>query len=331
MFTFASMKPLRTELFVKKPDFTISLRDPIFTLGSCFADAMGQQLVANKFNVQVNPFGTVYNPVSIHRLLRYCVDDTNIDNIGYLQRDDFYFHHDFHSTHVAADQGALAKQLQQLVRAQRTHLAKSNILVLTYGTAFVYRRNDNGQIVANCHKVPAAQFTKQLLTAEEMVQDFRSIINKLKSINPALKVILTVSPVRHIKDGLEENTLSKSILRAGCHALTQEKDVAYFPAYELMMDDLRDYRFYKTDRIHPTEEAEEYIWEKFTEAYLDERTKTLLQEWHEVKSALHHKPFQPASVAHQQFLQKTLLRLQGIADHMDVRDEIAELQSKMYA
>jgi hypothetical protein len=164
-----------------------------------------------------------------------------------------------------------------------------------------------------------------------MVQDFRAIMDKLKSINPALKVILTVSPVRHIKDGLEENTLSKSFLRVGCHALTKEKGVAYFPAYELMMDDLRDYRFYKTDRIHPTEEAEEYIWEKFTEAYLDERTKSLLQEWHEVKSALHHKPFQSASIAHQQFLQKTLLRLQDIANHMDVRDEIAELQSKMYA
>jgi lysophospholipase L1-like esterase len=325
------MKPLRTELFVKNPGFSISLRDPIFTIGSCFADAIGQQLVGNKFNVQVNPFGTVYNPVSIFRLLSYCVDNTHIDNAGFLKRDDFCFHHDFHSTHAATDQPALAKQLQQLIDNQREHLMKSNILVLTYGTAFVYRRKDNGQIVANCHKVPAAQFTKELITVDQIVQDFRTVMNKLKSINPAVKVILTVSPVRHTKDGLEENAVSKSLLRVACHALAQEKDVSYFPSYELMMDDLRDYRFYKTDRIHPTEEAEEYIWEKFTEAYLDEHTQSLLQEWHEIKSALHHKPFQPESTAHQQFLQKTLLRLQGIADRIDVRDEIAELQSKMYA
>ncbi|MFM8913687.1 MAG: GSCFA domain-containing protein [Flammeovirgaceae bacterium] len=325
------MKPLRTELFPKTPSFTISLADRILTLGSCFADAMGQQLVDNKFRVQPNPFGTVYNPLSIHRLLIHCLANRPVDTAGFLTRDGVHFHYDFHSAHAADSKEMLEEHLQQLIRTQHEHLKQASVLVLTYGTAFIYRRKDNRAIVANCHKIPAAQFTKHLLTVEQVVEDFNSIAQQLRSINPNLRIVLTVSPVRHVKDGLEENSVSKSILRLACHTLAQEKYVVYFPSYELMMDDLRDYRFYKTDRLHPTEEAEEYIWEKFVETYMSDSTQQLLREWQEIQSALHHKPFQPQSTAHQQFLQKTLQRIQGIADRMDVRDEIAELQSKMYA
>lgn len=325
------MKPLRTELFPKKPTFTVSLSDRVFTIGSCFADVMGQQMARNKFSVQTNPLGTVYNPISIHRLLDYLMQNKAVDPNGFLSREGIFFHHDFHSARAAYTKEALEENLRQQIAILHQYFRQTAVLIMTYGTAFVYRKKDNGAIVANCHKVPAVGFTKELLTVEQIVEDFKSIAQQLRSINPKLHVILTVSPVRHIKDGLEENTVSKSILRLACHTMAQENNVVYFPTYELMMDDLRDYRFYKTDRIHPTEEAEEYIWEKFGETYVDDRTMLLLREWQEIKAALDHQPFQPKSTAHQQFLEKTLQRLKGISDHMDVRDEIAELQSSLYA
>lgn len=325
------MKPLRTELVPQKPPFSISFTDEIFTVGSCFAEAMGRLFAINKFKIQANPFGTVYNPVSIHRLLHHCIHSKPADPAGNVWRDGAYYHHDFHSRHVASSVDELQKNLERLIASQNQHIRQASVLILTYGTAWVYRSITSGQLVANCHKVPAVQFKKELLTVEQVVHDFQKIRQDLIAINPNIKIILTVSPVRHIKDGAEHNTVSKSILRLACHALAQEKDIAYFPSYELMIDDLRDYRFYKTDRIHPSEEAEDYMWEKFAEAYFGEPAKRMLAEWQEILSALQHKPFQPQSTAHQQFLQKTLLRLKGVEDYMDVRDEIAELQSRMYA
>lgn len=323
------MKPWRTELIPQKAAFLISLGDSVFTIGSCFALTMGNQLLSNKIKTQVNPFGTVYNPHSIHKLIARCVDNSAVEDSGILNREGLFFHYDFHSQQSANTKEVLVKELSKLVVDHSHNLKQAKFLIITYGTAFVYRRKDNLQIVSNCHKVPASEFTKELLKVEEIIESFEQMHDTLVNNNPAIKIILTVSPVRHTKDGLEQNTVSKSVLRLACHQLAQRKGIAYFPAYELMMDDLRDYRFYKIDRIHPTEEAEEYIWEKFMETYFNPETKKFFEEWQEIKLAIQHRPFHEQSTAHQTFLKNTLSKLQKLSPKADVSSEILELKSRI--
>ncbi|MFM7856477.1 MAG: GSCFA domain-containing protein [Flammeovirgaceae bacterium] len=324
------MKPLRTELIPKLPGCKVSHSTRLLTMGSCFADAIGNQLLANKFTVSVNPFGTVYNPVSLHHLLNLTLNNQSAADNGFLVREDIHLHHSFHSQFWALSKEELTIQLQSTITEQHYWLMGTDVLLLTYGTAFVYVKNSTGKVVSNCHKVPSQNFSKKLLSVEDVVDSFKDTFEKLKQQKPNLQCVLTVSPVRHTKDGLEQNAVSKSVLRLACHRLQELNDVHYFPAFELMMDDLRDYRFYKTDRIHPTDEAEEYIGEKFADCFFDESTKKILNEWHEIKSALHHKPFQPKTVAHQAFLQNLLKRLTAISHKMNVQHELAELQSRLH-
>ncbi|NOS91126.1 MAG: GSCFA domain-containing protein, partial [Cyclobacteriaceae bacterium] len=208
------------------------------------------------------------------------------------------------------------------------YIKSCRVVILTYGTAFVYRRNDNHEIVANCHKMPSALFTKELLSAELILHSANETFDLLRKLNPEIRIITTVSPVRHTKDTLQLNSVSKSILRLCAHEL-QKSGIDYFPAYEIMMDDLRDYRFYKSDRIHPTEEAESYIIDKFGDQYFDRATKNLLVEWNTIRQALQHKPFQPTSSAHQTFLQKTLERLESIRHTIQVEEEITAIKSQL--
>jgi hypothetical protein len=176
--------------------------------------------------------------------------------------------------------------------------------------------------------MPSSIFTKELLSVDTMLESAHETFAIVKKINPQIQIITTVSPVRHIKDTLPLNSVSKSILRLCTHEL-QKSGIDYFPAYEIMMDDLRDYRFYKPDRIHPTEEAESYIIEKFGDQYFDTATKNLLIEWNSIRQALQHKPFQPTSVGHQTFLQKTLGRLERIRHTLPVEDEITAIKSQL--
>lgn len=323
------MKPWRTEVIPQKAAFQISLADAVFTIGSCFAQTMGNQLLSNKIKTQANPFGTVYNPHSIHQLIASCLDKRHLEASGIVNREGLFFHYDFHSQQSANTKEGLTKELNKVLEDHSHNLKQANVLIITYGTAFVYRRKDNQQIVSNCHKVPASQFTKELLTTEATISSFEQMHGALVKENPSIKIILTVSPVRHSKDGLEQNTVSKSVLRLACHQLAKRKGVVYFPAYELMMDDLRDYRFYKTDRLHPTEEAEEYIWEKFMETYFNPETKKFFEEWQEIKLALQHRAFNDKSSAHQTFLKNTLSKLQKLSQKADVSSEILKLKSRI--
>jgi hypothetical protein len=210
------------------------------------------------------------------------------------------------------------------------YLASADVLLLTLGTAFVYRLKETGSVVANCHKAPAKLFSKELLSVEEVTAGIVSIYEMLKNIRPRLQVILTLSPVRHIKDGIPENQVSKSVLRVACHeASLRCAQLSYFPAYECMLDDLRDYRFYKKDMIHPSEVAEEYIWGKFVTAYLDEETSMFLKEWESISKALAHKPFQPKSAAHQIFLRKTRDKLIHLSRLVDVSSELQQVENEM--
>jgi hypothetical protein len=320
----------RTELTPQIADFQINLQTPIFSMGSCFADTIGNLLKINKLQVLTNPFGVIFNPHSIFKLIDLSLNNQGLNADNFIQQQDLWYHYDLHSDWVAKSPEILAQNLDNQLFIINQFLQKAQVIILTFGTAWVYQRLDNAQIVANCHKQPAHLFQKKLLTVEEIVAEFGLLYQTLKKYNPKVNFILTVSPVRHLKDTLELNSVSKSVLRLASHQIcSQLTDIQYFPSYEILLDDLRDYRFYGADMLHPSQVAEAYIWQKFTQTYFTPATLDFLKEWEKLAKALNHKSFQPNSLAHQKFLEATLQKLQAMAHLVEVEAEIQALQAQL--
>ncbi len=312
------MKDFRTELIPAVSTSPFGLKERIFTIGSCFANEIGSLLTENKLDVWNNQFGAVYNPISIHQLLEFGLKKSLPSSKSYLEAGGVHLNYHFHSSYSSLNKDELETKIKTSIAEANEFLKNGNRIIITYGTAFVYRLKSTNEIVANCHKVPSANFEKSLLTEAEIVDSFKNFHSKLKTMNPECKIILTVSPVRHLKDTLELNSVSKSILRLFCHSIANQfPEVEYFPAYEILLDDLRDYRFYKTDRLHPTDEAVEYIWEKFVTAYFNEPAKKFIIEWQKIKKDLAHKPFHPQSESHQEFLKEVLKKSEKLQQTID--------------
>ncbi|MEO9803081.1 MAG: GSCFA domain-containing protein [Reichenbachiella sp.] len=307
----------RTEYHPKSSSMQIRHESNLLTVGSCFSDNVGQKLLDSKFSVQLNPFGTVYNPISIFDLLL----SREVDAEKFVEVGGQYFHLDYHSQFTSRDKGTLKTVLELKKKEITAYLSTADFVFITLGTAFVYERKSTAEVVANCHKLPQKNFTKRLLTIEEMISSFQQLKSYLNTVNPSLQFIFTVSPVRHIKDGIVENQLSKSLLRVLCHELTRDEKIEYFPAYEMMMDDLRDYRFYKNDMIHPTEMAEDYIWNKFQQTYFSDQTQKIVKEWDKVRVALAHRPFNPDSESHQKFISDQLKKLDVFSEYFSITEE----------
>lgn len=320
----------RTELNPDPSPNKITLETPVLTIGSCFADAIGNRLVENKLPALCNPFGVIFNPVSILRLLEFSLSKTYPPPDSYDQRDEVFFNYFFHSALSTLDPNDLKDRIRNRIDEVHDFLSKCKWLVLSLGTAWVYQRIDNGEIVANCHKIPSHRFKKFLLSRKRILEDFERFYQLLRQFNPDIRIILTVSPVRHIRDSLELNQVSKATLRLVCHSAVQEYDrLIYFPSYELVLDDLRDYRFYGPDMIHPSVEAEEYIWQKFTQAYFDNQALEFLKLWKGIKSSLYHRPFHLTTTKHQEFLKKTLARLESLDYPVNVTQEIDHIKSQL--
>ena len=296
------------------PKPTIHHGTSIVTTGSCFSDNIGQKLAENKFNVAVNPQGTCYNPLSIHKglLMTEPDDDLFIENHG------LWRHFDFHSKFSAATKDELRELLIKQLQLPRT-----DIVMITYGTSWVYKHGKTGKIVANCHKRPQHEFEKILLTPEQIIQSFEELKASIKQ-----KVIVTLSPVRHIRDTLELNAVSKSILR---HAIYNFRDVEYFPAYEIMMDDLRDYRFYRSDMIHPSDVATDYIWEKFGERYFSKETRELNERWQKVFRSLNHRTLNEGNAEHKSFLAGIQRELKSLDGMLNLSKELQEIERRIHA
>lgn len=324
------MKEFRTEIKMTPSPEAVHIKTGILTQGSCFSDAIGHRLANYKLRTLVNPFGVIYNPESIHKVLQYGIFNEPVPEHTYLRNGEVFLNYDFHSEFSALKKEDIASRIVNTIGSTHYFLTDAGWLFLTYGTAWVYRRKDTGEIVANCHKLPSDMFTKSLMTADEVRSSFKTFYGQLKKINPAIKIILTVSPVRHLKDTLELNGVSKSVLRVACHQLaTQFADVEYFPSYEMMLDDLRDYRFYKSDMLHPTEEAEDYIWEKFMERYFSPELKDFVKRWKVILSAIRHKPFHSETASHRQFLLDTLKKLDDLKTLVDVQQEITLVKQQL--
>ncbi|MCU0368854.1 MAG: GSCFA domain-containing protein [Cyclobacteriaceae bacterium] len=319
----------RTEINCE-PTQPIGLKDAILTTGSCFADQFGEWLKDFKFPLMLNPFGTTYNPISIHRALTDSVE-LKLDESLITERHGIWYHFDYHSQWSATDKTSLLLNIKNCQKQVAQFLKHTSVLIITYGTAWVYELQNDNHLVANCHKMPSRQFRKRLLQTEEIIASFKNLYDTLKSFNPSLRVIVTVSPVRHMKDTLALNSVSKATLRLACHTLSEQYEaVDYFPSYEIMMDDLRDYRFYERDKIHPTEEALDYISHKFSDQYFTQETRQFINKWDTIRQAMHHRAYHPDSPAHQYFLKDLLHKLEEVHAQIPVDEEIKLIKSQLH-
>jgi len=279
----------RTELPVPKYPLQISYRDNILLLGSCFSDHIGTFLTNHRFSVLSNPFGTLFNPVSIANALKMTMNpDLFTENYCYYF-DNHHVSFAHHGSFSHPDENLFKKQIIEQFLITKTFLQKTNILFLTFGTAYCYQFKERDLMVANCHKIPNTKFEKFRLTIDEIVRLYQEIISILRSINPSIHIFFTVSPVRHLGDGFHENQLSKSILHLAIEQLVENKNVFYFPAYEILMDDLRDYRFYAEDLCHPGENAVRYMEELFANSFFSQETKEKLKEIEKENKMLNHR------------------------------------------
>ena len=302
-----------------------------YTIGSCFAEVIGRGLAESKFRVLSNPFGTLFSPEAISNRITEALQATPPpQELYYELSEGIWLHHHYHSDLWARSQPALEALLVEKQQQTAAWLAQTDVLVLTLGSAFVYRHLATGLRVANCHKRPAVFFEKELMTVEEVLNDLRSLFEVLLALQPKMKIVLSVSPVRHTRDTLVLNQVSKSVLRIACHQLQEEfAAVMYFPAYEILLDELRDYRYYDEDLVHPSPQAERYILEQFAEIFFAPEAQDLRKRWQAVRTALAHNPRYGSTVDYLHFLKNTLQKLIALSDRLSVEGEIEEIRKKM--
>jgi hypothetical protein len=293
----------RTEINDLNFPFELSYNDTISLIGSCFSDNIGNKLKNLGFKVLSNPFGVVYNPYSVYKQIERIIE-LKIPQVNeYKQKGEFWHHFDFHGSTRNPDKSQLHSSLVEIIEKSHLFLRYANFIFITLGTNIVYETKETHEIVANNHKYPADYFIQKKLFYDKVLKMSEEILLKLFAFNQDIKVVFTVSPVRHIRDGLIENQRSKSVLIASISTLCDNKKVFYFPSYEIMMDDLRDYRFYESDLIHPSAQATEYIFEKFRNSFLSDKTKSIADEILKINLAINHRPLFPESNEHKLFIE----------------------------
>lgn len=289
-----------TKVPIERSSHPIDYNSKIMAMGSCFAQNMGEKFDYFKFQNTVNPFGIIFNPGSIERLVSRAVNQIKFTEEELFFHNERWHCYEVHSELSHPDKVVLLENLNNLLQSATKQISESTHVVITYGTAWAYRLKTSSKIVANCHKVPQNQFEKELLTVETIEKSVQNTIGNIRKVNPQCNITFTISPVRHIKDGFTENQRSKSNLIIAVH--NQLSGCSYFPSYEIMMDELRDYRFYAEDMLHPNVVAIDYIWELFFLSHMEEPTIAVMQEVGAIQRSLQHKPFYPDSENHQQFL-----------------------------
>ncbi len=307
------MNNFRTTFNIPSFNPKMDYQSKSFFIGSCFTENIGNYLKDLKFQIINNPTGIIYNPVSICE----CIDSLlkskqwKEEELGFYNNSWFSFKH--HSRYSNTDKTVCLSNINQDLNSASKFIAEADFLFITLGTAFIYRHNQTKEIVANCHKFPSTTFTKSLLNTQAVVSCFENLMNDLMKMNRKIKVIFTVSPVRHWKDGATENQRSKAVLVTAIHELISVfENCSYFPAYELMMDDLRDYRFYAEDMVHPNATAIAYIREKFVQTYIDPAAEELMNEVQKLILAKSHRPFSENSELHKNFRTQQLKKIEEL-------------------
>ncbi|MCW3090965.1 MAG: hypothetical protein JWP81_2034 [Ferruginibacter sp.] len=305
---------------------TIQHQDKLLLIGSCFTENIGTKLKQYKFRVLENPNGILFNPISIANSVKSYISNKEYQEADLFYQNECWHSWEHHSRFSHPDKEICLQGINQSRQLAHEFIVEADWIFITVGSAFVYEL-EPGRVVANCHKVPTDKFSKRLLSIEEVVTAGKQMLTDLFAVNPSAKIIFTISPVRHLRDGFVENNRSKSTLIQAIHQLTAtNKNIFYFPAYELVIDDLRDYRFYAEDMVHPNYAATNYVWEKFIATCISEPAQKLMKEINLINAARSHKPFHPSSGQHKRFLQTNLekiMLLQKQFPHLDFEEEIA--------
>ena len=318
----------RTPLSLVPSTHPITLNSKVLSLGSCFADFIGGRLVKNKFNILVNPFGVIFHPLAQFNIISLALKGKQPPEDTYICNQGVWYNYLFHGSISHTSRVDLEKLVKLRLQELKAQLQELEFLLLTFGTAIQYQHLKTGQVVANCHKVPSQEFDKVLTPIDKIVQAFHKLWSDWGASRP--QVILSVSPIRHIKEGLLNNSVSKSTLRVACEQMVESNTmVDYFPGFEIMIDDLRDYRFFERDMIHPNDTARNYIWELFKENYLDQTAREFIEQWQKICLSLEHRPFHPHTPAHQEFLQKALKNIEQLPASIDTTKEIALLKKNL--
>lgn len=309
----------RTEFDISKLQPSITHKDKLLLMGSCFTENIGEKLRKHKFSILENPNGILFNPVSVSEAIINI-----IENKVYTTNDLFNYNEAWHSwQHHSRFSGITAQQAIDKINAatQEAHifLQQANYIFITLGSAWIYTLTPKafnaqvGTVAANNHKAPADWFEKKLLRVDQAIVVLATLLDRLGAFNPNIKVIFTISPVRHLREGIINNNRSKAVLIQAIHDLCERlPQLYYYPAYELVIDDLRDYRFYAEDLVHPNYYATQYVWEKFVDACMNNETQQLMTEIADISTAFNHKPFNATSYQHQQFLQTYYAKTQSL-------------------
>lgn len=328
-----------TKIPIQKSNFPINYNSKILLLGSCFAENMGEKFDYFKFQLTTNPFGIIFNVISLEKLICRSVENKKFTDKDIFFYNDLWHCYEVHSELSNPDKETFLNHLNSIIELTHRQITSLTHCIITLGTSWVYRNIESNEIVANCHKVPQKEFTKELLSISQTEESIENIISLTHSVNPNCNFIFTVSPVRHIKDGFIENTLSKAHLIAAIHSILYQKfstsleltttnqkqqnnklspttlhplPISYFPAFEIMMDELRDYRFYAEDMLHPNQTAIDYIWMRFFENYISESVFGLMNDICSIQKGLQHRPFNPNTESHQNFLKNLKTKMTTI-------------------
>jgi hypothetical protein len=319
-------------LDAKPSKYPIEYGDKLLLIGSCFTENIGAKFKTHLFELSENPYGILFNPVSVINAF------TEIMELRKYQSEDLFLHNDLwhswnhHSRFSALEKELAIDQINHTIVEAHDFLKSANQLVITLGSAWLYHLTNeaplgNGQVVANNHKGPINWFYKSLMQPIDLLEKLDDLVKRLQTFNPKLHIIFTISPVRHLREGLIENNRSKAVLIHAVHELvSQSNRVDYFPAYEYVMDDLRDYRFYAEDLVHPNFAASGYVWDKLVETYMEPKTQTIMKQIAELQLAMNHKPFFTGSAEHQKFLQSCILKTETLmAAHpaLSLQDHLA--------
>lgn len=315
----------RTEIEVAPYPKPLGYEHPVMLAGSCFSEYIGGRMEEGKLPVLSNPFGVLYNPASIARSLRLILANKLPEAEDLVLYGKLWHSLLHHSRFSRAEKGDLLDECRSHTAKAHGLLKKCSHLFITWGTARVYVWNDSGKIVANCHKIPAKEFTRELLEPEEIIYQYRNLIHELRVFNPGMQILFTISPVRHWKDGARGNQVSKSVLHLALQKLLDaDGRLQYFPSYELQMDDLRDYRFYAADLLHPSDEAVDYIWKKFMRAFLKEQDVAAYREIRKITHAARHRRLTGDREGIRRFAEGMLKKISLLEQDMpgvDFRDE----------
>ena len=315
----------------KRSENSIGYRDSLFLIGSCFSENMGAKLNTHLFKVFENPHGILFNPISVAQSLSDCIHNKQYTEADLFQLNEVWNSWQHHSRFSGISSKEALDKINNSIAKAHTFLKTADHIVITLGSAWVYQLNSQsphaaGLVVANNHKAPATWFDKALMKPDALVLLLNKMVKDLLQFNPHLQIIFTISPVRHLREGLVENNRSKAVLIQAVHEIVDStENVAYFPSYEYVIDDLRDYRFYAEDLVHPNYAASNYVWEKWIETYMNEETQGIMKQVAELQLAVQHKPFFAGSSQHKEFLQNCIVkseRLLSLYPYLPLNDQV---------